>query len=225
MHRTLQIATLLSLLAVGTAKAAFTTPSWTRPADNAAAAATSATYQYWDVFSSVVGPNAPDFANVNPNGLPNAFDSGAPMNGAFLTGGNMYSAAGSLKPRTTIPGYNVPGNSLEVLVQLFVQGLDININSLTVNGAPASTLTGYNYQELSRIPLGGPGGAAVEHLWSFTLPNDAASFQLDWDWGTPHAMLDRISIDTHSVPEPGTLGLLSVAAVAVFRRRRPRVGI
>lgn len=222
MNRTAAIATFVTLLAFSSANAAFTTPSWARPADNAAAAATLTTYQYWDVFSSVVGPNAPDVANINPNGVPDVFDSGAPMNGAFLTTGNMYSAVGSLKPRATIPGYNVAGNSVDVLVQLFVQGLEININSLTVNGVPANTLTAYNYQELSRVPLGGPGGAAVEHLWSFTLPSDAASIQLDWNWGTPHAMFDQLSIDTRSVPEPGSFALLAAGAALIIRRRIAR---
>lgn len=216
----LTLAAVCGLAVSSVAHAAFTTPAWSRPADNIAAAATETTYQYWDVFTSVVGPNVPDIANINPNGAPNVFDSGAPADGAFLTGGNMYSATASLKPRASIPGYNVPGNSLEVLVQLFVQGLEININSLTVNGVPANTLTAFNYQELSRVPLGGPGGAAVEHLWSFTLPSDAASFQLDWNWGTPHAMFDRLSIDTHSVPEPGSLMLL-VAGASMILRRRP----
>jgi len=216
------LATLVFLATLSTTHAAFTTPSWTRPADNVAAAATGTTYQEWDVYSAVMGPNAPDVGNINPNGIANVFDSGAPANGAFLTGGNMYSAAGSLKPRVTVPGYNVPGNSLDVLVQLFVQGLEININSLTVNGVPANTLTAFNYQELSRIPLGGPGGAAVEHLWSFTLPSDGASFQLDWNWGTPHAMFDRLSIDTSSTPEPGSLMLLSAGAAMILRRRSVR---
>lgn len=219
MYRTVSLGSFASLLAISSAQAAFTTPSWTRPADNAAAAASGTTYQYWDVFTSVVGPNAPDFANINPNSTPNVFDSGAPANGAFLTTGNMYSAVGSLRPRATIPGYNIAGNSVEVLVQLFVQGLDININSLTVDGVPVNTLTGFNYQELSRVPLGGPGGAAVEHLWSFTLPSDAASFQLDWNWGTPHSMFDRLSIDTQSVPEPGSLALLAIGAAMILRRR------
>lgn len=220
MNRTAALVAFVTLFAAGTSQAAFTTPSWTRPADNAAAAAGLTTYQYWDVFSSVVGPNAPDVANINPNGMPNVFDSGAPANGAFLTTGNMYSAVGSLQPRATVPGYNVAGNTVDVLVQLFVQGLDININSLTVNGVPANTLTAYNYQELSRVPLGGPGGAAVEHLWSFTLPSDAASIQLDWNWGTPHSMFDRLSIDTQSVPEPSSMLLLSTGAALLLRRRR-----
>jgi len=218
--RAFALASVLSLITIASARAAFTTPAWPRPADNLAAAATGTTYQHWDVFNSVIGPNAPDLANINPNGMPNVYDSGAPANGAFITTGNMYSAVGSLLPRATIPGYNVPGNSVKVLVQLFVQGLDININSLTVDGVAANTLPAFNYQELSRIPLGGPGGAAVEHLWSFTLPSDAASFQLDWIWGTPHAMFDQLSIDTRSVPEPGSLMLLAVGASLIVRRRR-----
>jgi len=219
-RRTIVLAALVSSVSFATANAAFTTPSWTRPADNVAAAATQTTYQEWDIFSSVLGPNAPDVANVNPNGVANVYDSGAPMNGAFITLDNMYSASGSLKPRAIVPGYNTPGNTVDVLVQIFVQGLDININSLTVNGTPANTLAAYNYQELSRIPLGGPGGAAVEHLWSFTLPSDAAAIQLDWNWGTPHSMFDRIAIDTHSTPEPGSLAMLAIGAAMIVRRRR-----
>jgi hypothetical protein len=224
------IGTLLALSAVtlvSTAQAAFINPSWTRPSNDAQATSDQTTYQHWNVFSSAIGPNAPDVAETNPNGTADAYDANNAASGSFVTsGGNIYSfAVDSIQPRAIVPGFST-GQTVDFLVQVLVQGNLIDVDDLTLDGVQVNTLPNYGYTELSSTPLGGFGGAAVEHAWTFTAPADLASFQIDWGWNADSASLDQIAIDTHiaSVPEPATWALAMAGAlgVGVLARRRSR---
>jgi hypothetical protein len=216
-------------LSATAASAAFVTPSWTQPTTDGQASADQTTYQHWNVFTSTTGPNAPDVAEVNPNGVGNAFDNNAGASGSFVTGGgNIYSfTTTSIQPRAIVPGY-ATGDPVEFLVQVLVQGNLIDVDDVMLGGVQISTLANYSYTELSSTPLGGFGGAAVEHAWTFTAPADLASFQIDWGWDAESASLDRIAIDTHvaAVPEPASWALAAVGAmvlgVAARRRKRAR---
>ncbi|MEX2112060.1 MAG: PEP-CTERM sorting domain-containing protein [Pirellulales bacterium] len=220
------IVVLVAALAT-TTQAAFVNPSWTRPVDDTQAATDQTTYQSWNVFTSTTGPNAPDVAEINPNGTANAYDSSSAASGSFVTsGGNIYSfTAVSIEPRAIVPGF-ATGELTNSLVQVLVQGSLIDVDDLTLDGVSVSTLADYSYTELSSTPLGGFGGAAVEHAWTFTAPADLASFQLDWGWNAESASLDRISIDTQvaAVPEPATwaLALVGMLGLGVVARRRQR---
>jgi len=206
---------------------AFVNPTWTRPASDGQATSDLTTYQSWDVFTSVAGPNAPDVAEVNPQGVANAYDSGSPASGSFLTGGgNIYSFSAVIKPRAIVPGYDVTGPT-KFLVQVRTQGQEIDVDDLTLGGVAIDSLDDYSYVELSRVDLGGFGGFAIDHAWAFTSPGDAASFQLDWGWAVSSASLDVLSIDTQAmaVPEPAgvcllAIGLVGLASTRLARRRR-----
>jgi hypothetical protein len=127
----------LSLLGLGsysTARADFVVPtttggySWNRPTTTG----TNATFQAWETFTSVTGPNAPQTVNgagtgdpavvttanfngfggpaastwsaINPGGTANAFDANAATSGSIITsGGNIYSFSGVVIPRLVIP--------------------------------------------------------------------------------------------------------------------------
>jgi hypothetical protein len=218
---------LAACAAPSAAEAAFVTPAWTRPANDGQAAADQTTFQQWNVFTAVAGPNVPDVAEVNPSGVANAYDANSAASGAFVTGGgNLYSFAGVIMPHATVPGYGT-GQTTDFLVQVLVQGSEITVDDLTLGGIQVSTLAGYSYSETSRVSLGGFGGFAIEHAWTFTAPADLATFQLQWGWGPTSASLDQIAIDTHTspAPEPGTLAMAGVGLVGlVFAARRRRSG-
>jgi hypothetical protein len=209
-------------------RGAFIGPEWGRPTDDLQALAGRSTYQSWNSFSGASAGNAPDVGEVNPNGVADAYDAGAPASGSFVTGsGNIYSPAGVIKPRAVVPSFGDADAVTEFLVQVATFGSEIDTGDLRVNGVPASTLPGYSWRELSRVIVGGGGpgsGAMVEHAWTFVAP-EAASFQLDFGWGVTSASLDRISIDTRTSPAPepgGALVLITAGAVTVARRRRRR---
>ncbi|HWP40307.1 MAG TPA: hypothetical protein VNL70_05230 [Tepidisphaeraceae bacterium] len=215
----------IGLIVGGTAPAALISPPWTRPGNDAQASADRTSYQHWNNFTSTSGPNAPDVAEINPNGTADAFDSAAAVSGSFVTsGGNIYSPANVIKPRVIVPGYALPDHETRFVVQVISQGATIDTADLRLDGVPVSSLPGYGYTELSRTALGGFGGFKIEHAWTFTAPADASSFQLDWGWGATSASLDQIAVDTFAVPVPEPLAGMAVALlVPLLRRNRAAV--
>lgn len=222
-------------------------PAWGRPADNSAASSALSTYQEWNSVSPT--PSVPTSASrlaaqtlVNPNA--NAqnpsvwYDSSAPADGAFAAGTDVYSFSGALNPVAIVAGYNVSGNALKVSAEIQTFGSLINVNSLTAvytdpqgnaHSIAVSSLPSYSYAEAYNdggTDFGGMGIAyLVDHLWTFTLPQDTASLQLTWGFGIPSAALQALSVDTQSVavPEPASIVLLGLAGAGCWmcvRRRR-----
>jgi hypothetical protein len=219
----------------GVAQAAFISPTgWTRPTDDTSAVNTLTTYQEWETFSSVSGPNAPtnipetvEGPDHNPNsGTQTVFDSAAPGSGAFITGGgNIYSFGGAIDPAIIIPVYGLAGLKTQVLLQIRSQGSELSDDRVNVDigSGPVDieTLPGYSYTELFRQALGGFGGSLVDHAWTFDLPGIPSSFRVDVDNTTSSISLDRVSVDTLStVPEPAGLGAVALGALMALRRRR-----
>ncbi|MFG0291887.1 MAG: hypothetical protein ACF8MJ_01905 [Phycisphaerales bacterium JB050] len=183
------------------------------------------TYAEWDVFTSPTGPNTPDvglfFGGPLPDGAPafNAFDSGAPDSGSFVTGGgNIYSFSGIVKPQVDFGGYNLGDNSQTVvLLQVRTLGTEFDANTVFLNGSIAPT----SIVELAREDLGGFGGAQVDTLFRFDLSGNTDSYSINFDALGSSMSLDRIALDTFThVPTPGASMILGLAGLAAIRRRR-----
>lgn len=238
--------TLLSCLALvaSQARADFITPTfdaygWDRPTVTGG----NATFQAWDVFTSVAGPNTPHkvsgpafggsvsdtWTTVNAFGNPNARDTtGSPA--VFLTsGGNIYSPSVVTLPEVTIP--NAGGQSAGVttiLLQVRTVGTDLDLNSVKLFDPVSNAKLSYiSTQEIFRAPAG-PGGNTVDNLFRFDVAGNASLYTLTFNGLGSSTSLDRVAVDTFynptatAVPEPSSL-LLAVAVCGLGGWRLRRV--
>lgn len=212
------------------ASAAFTTPSWTRPADNAAAAASYTTYQGWDLFfdedivTAGVQDNTPDVANINPNGTAGL----ATTSNAIITGtGNLYSFSTTPTITVNVPSYNLgSAASTTFFVQINVTAAGNPLlltpgdySAFSVDGVAISTLPGFAYQTLGTTDTS--GGLGNDHGFTFTLPGSAASHSFSYSPSGAHSSQAIITIDTlTAVPEPASLAAIAGGAFAMLLRRR-----
>lgn len=176
--------------------------------------------QQWDVFVSPGGPNPPDVANVNPNGTADVIET---TGGAFvISGGNIYSFSVPIFFEVTVPDYGLGAGFLtDVVVQIRVQGTDLDTSSLLWNGiAPDDT------ELLFTQALGGMGGSLND--WKFAwsgLSGNVAENLLTFNALGSSMSLDRLAVDTKAVavPEANTwllLGLFGIGLSFAARCRR-----
>ena len=177
------------------------------------------TYQQWEVFQSPGGPNPPDVANFNPNGTANVVET---TGSAFLTsGGNIYSPAVATDFIATIPDYGYgAGYITDVVVQIRIQGTDLDVSSVLWNGvAPDSTTL------LFSQVLGGFGGTLRDYAFEWNgLPGNLALNALTFQAAGSSMSLDRLAVDTQTaaIPEANALLLAGLASggIVVARVRR-----
>lgn len=220
------MAALLFVVSGSAAQAAFVLPSWARLGANT-------TYQGWDVFTSPAGPNAPntptpaivDAAPFNTYGTANVTESSGT---SFVTsGGNIYSPTSAITVQTTIPNPGLgAGYYTEFLLQFRTQGNEFDFSTLTINGVAANTLPGFLVTELIRTPLGGFGGNLVDTAVTVAVPGNASLYTIGFASAASSTSFDRLSVDTATlvgavpVPEPASLALVGLGAVALMARRR-----
>lgn len=220
------ISTLTMTLCTGAVQAAFVTPQiWTRGVGGT-------TFQHWDVFTTMTDAT-PDVANINPNGTARVSETSG---GAFITGGgNIYGFNVPFAMSVTIPELDVPtpAHNVTAIVQIRVQGQELDTNSLLLNG-----LAAINYAELSRDQLGGFGGAKVDHWFLFNIPYNlfgdgipgVQNLTLTFAAEAAHTSLDQLAIDTavrpfgyysepNPIPEPTSIALLGLGGLMLLRRR------
>ncbi|MFT3881131.1 MAG: hypothetical protein QM703_15895 [Gemmatales bacterium] len=252
----------LSAMAAGISFADFYAPTaWTRPT----ATSTVATFQGWETFSSVTGPNAPqivpgpafggagNWAPFNLGGTANAFDSSAPGNGAFVTGGgNIYSFAAPVTPRVIVPnnldltaGTNNSGWTT-LIFQVRTQGSVLDITTGRLNGTILPVSSEIIYDQV--IP-GGFGGNVRDYWLQFQVAGNADSYQFDISGPDSSVSFDRMAVDTiwnssaqnqsqafleatplSAVPEPSTWALCGItlligSAVKYRQYRRSRLAL
>lgn len=220
------VSTITLALTSSLSQAAFVTPqSWTRGAGGT-------TYQHWDVFGTMTDA-APDAGSINPNGNPTLTETSG---GAFITGGgNIYGFGVAPVFSVAIPELDVPtpAHNVSAVVQIKVQGTELDLDSVQLNGTAAT-----DYAELFRQTLGGFGGALVEHWFLFAIPY--ASFgdgipgveelSLTFAGEETHMSLDQLAVDTairpfgfynepNPIPEPTSLLMAVVGGIAMLSRR------
>ena len=139
MRRPSALAALLALSASCHVNAQFVTPTasldgWTRNVTP------FSTYGRWDTFLLPAGPNLPQ-QSMAIGALPldapdfNAFDTGAPFNGAFITSGlNIYSFSGIIEPQTSSPGFDLGyGHRTDVWYQVRSLGVPPDLATFRLN--------------------------------------------------------------------------------------------
>lgn len=70
--------------------------------------------------------------------------------------------------------------------------------------------------------LGEIWGRAVATFSYFPQPGDETIILSGWLDDDKYVILDQIDVDTRCIPEPATLGLLGIGALALIRRRKNR---
>lgn len=177
----------------------------------------NAEFAGWEVFTTPVGPNAPDIAGSNA-----AATFAQNTVGAFVTGsGNIYAG-----PPPTTGSYTVSysGSSpvSTVVFQVRTVGLQLDYGSISLDygsGTLSATRT-----ELENVPAGGgPGSASVASSWTWDLSaQNASAFTINFVAASPDVSLDSAHLDVAVVPEPTTWALFGAgaAALALARWRR-----
>jgi MYXO-CTERM domain-containing protein len=233
----------------GTVPATFVAPSgWTRPADLTQAATDQTTYQAWadefqdnDPGTTGIQDLNPDTASVNPNGAASVSEPG--VNGAFLTGGHIYSPNGTVQLTITIPGYGAAaGDKTYFALQIETFGSELvrtddlsgtpvyEFSAFLIDGVRLDTLADFAYTELNRVVTSftPPGGEPVrsdivDHLFTFSVDYSADSFSLYYEPIGESSSQTDLSVDTFTTtvaaPEPASMGLLALGALALIRRR------
>jgi hypothetical protein len=168
-------------------------------------------------------PPRVDAAAVNPAGTAAVFET---TGAALVTGGgNIYSPFAQVAMRAEVPNYALgDGYVTHVLLQIRTQGTELDLGSLAVNGAPATTLANYSHQAVYTASLGA-AGSLVDHKFEFTLAGNGALDAITWTTLETSSSQDKVSIDTLAapVPEPASALLLVAGAglvCTVVRRAR-----
>lgn len=176
------------------------------------------TYAQWESFTSTGGPNNPDVgqsvvgtlaAGAQPFNV-----TGAGALTVIAGSGNLYSGFAPMSVTMTAPGFNWPAGTTTLLLQVRTVGTEINGATVNIGGVAPTTVT-----ELSRVSLG-QQGAQVETLYLFNLPSDVSTYTVQFSSVTQFFSLDRVAIDTFTVPAPGAAAVLGLAALGAVRRRR-----
>ena len=207
------VATLLLLTLGGTASATFVTPDayqmWQR-------ADPSSTYQEWDVWTTI--GSAADVANVNPNG--NAAVSQSVPGAVMVAGsGNLYAMGGDPSFSIVIPDFDSPSHTTSVLLQIETIGNEFVPGTVLINGQAPSYSVEFGNTEVPGF--GGQMMSVIETLFSWNGLTTGSDITIEFD-GTQNMSLSRLSVDTSTVPEPGTalLMLIGLTGLACQGRRK-----
>ncbi|MGC4030844.1 MAG: hypothetical protein QM754_03720 [Tepidisphaeraceae bacterium] len=155
---------VIGLAAVSVASQAFAVtfpaPSFFGQADT--------TFQQWEGFSSVAGPNAATSV-TNTAGTPNYRDSTAATDGAFLIGtpplGRIYSFSAVVNPEVTVPTPTLADGVTDIVLQTQTLGNGLNAASFFALADGSSTpvlassveLTTAGSGSARRTPTSSPG--------------------------------------------------------------------
>ena len=220
-----RITLLLMLIATGAAEASYVvedTPTWRGDA--------STHWYEWESFTSAsadTGPNLPG-NEAFPSGDALLFNFGA---GAYISGdGNIYGFLGALN----IHSYAYTDADVqEVLANVSMHGTEMLYSQVMLawndgidggaEGFLAGTMSTNHWEEVDYG--GGNIGAIANVSWSFDLSGltaDVRQLGLFVQTAGPHSSLDTMSLDIRlaSIPAPGGLALLGLAALGGRRRRR-----
>jgi MYXO-CTERM domain-containing protein len=216
---------LLMLIATGAAEASYViedTPTWRGDANTR--------WYEWESFTSASHDTGPNFPGNEafPSGEALLFNFGA---GAVISGdGNIYGFGGALNMHAYA---YTDADVQEVLANVSMHGTEMLYSQVMLvwndgieggaEGFLAGTMSTNHWEEVDYG--GGNIGAIANVSWSFDLSGltaDIRQLGLLVQTAGPHSSLDTVSLDIQlaSVPAPGGLALLGLAALGRRRRRR-----
>ena len=170
------------------------------------------TYQYWDFFTTTTGAT-PDVADNNSNGTATLSET----NGVSMAigSGNIYAMGGGPAFSIEIPEFNAPAHFTSVLLQITTLGSEFTPGSVKINGIDP----GYSVEfDRVTIPAGPSTADQVDTLfvWNGLASSDIVTIEFS---GPMHLSLTQASVDTNTVPEPGTAVLMLIGLTGLACRR------
>lgn len=176
------------------------------------------------------GPNFPD--DAASNGIPASLTQNTTPDfsmppGILISGeGNLYSGFQSLDMTISDAA---AGPITTVVLQIRTLGTELNYNGVGLDytdggGNPQTALPDVSRQ-LSRIPgppiMGFPTvNVEWKFKWNLSSTDAVTSYDINLSHFAPHLSVDRIELDTLSVPAPGAAALFALTGLAATRRRR-----
>ncbi|MEO1535647.1 MAG: GC-type dockerin domain-anchored protein [Planctomycetota bacterium] len=154
------------------------------------------THYEWDDFSSASGDNAPDIS-ADPADvagiLPNVIET---TGTAFITStGNIYSLNTVVEFEITVPAFELPGGTTDVVLQTRTQGREIDETTILANGQPPVETI-----ELFRFELGPDdifGGFLVDVVHRFEV-DSSNPVVIEFAASDTSLSLDRVAVDTRT---------------------------
>ena len=203
------------------------------------------TFSGWDVFNSgdpkSMDPSSPDGPDVSGQfGTPHTIrENGG--NGAFFTGGNIYSFSAPTDFTATVNSGLLGGSSgssfTRIVAQFRTLGTEADYDSILLSsdtGTPGSIAPNVLVETGRGSAAGGFGGESVDTLAVWDLGEAQESYRLDFNAAGSSMSLDQFFLDTKvqstafpsvtAVPEPSGWAGLAAAGIgfAGWRARRRR---
>ena len=206
-----------ALCALGSASASAGTNGFTVPAFRGQP---GSVFAGWESFTVALGNPG------NKGDLPGSSTAATLLQrapGASVLGsGNIYN--GAEKSQFEIR-YTSTEPIADVILQVRTLGTELNYDSVRLFAWTDSI--GVSRTELDRVSFGPPppapgSGFGVSSQWTWNLSSlDANSFAISFDSADINMSLDSATLDVRAVPEPSplVLGMVGLAALALFRRR------
>ena len=202
-----QLLTVFTLLIAATSAQAVTfTPPWTRNVDTV-----NTTFQHWDHFTDLTGPNAPDVVDFNAYGTAGLVETGPlfstfpppmgePPQKIITSTGNIYSFSRAMQFEVDVP-HGGTGDLTTVLLQTRTQASTLDLDSFMISyddGSGAqimSPLADALVHEETIMSAFGPASVS-DRAFLFNVPAVPPTLTFTFNAQTDNMSLDQVMIDT-----------------------------
>lgn len=197
---------------------------------------TNSAYNAWDIFEGTFSAGGNPFSDSSPDvagqfGTPIGTINVGP--GTFNVGGNAYSNSFALDFNSVVPSGTGSTNT-RIVAQFETGGSELDYSSilLSTNSATDGTIVPGMVKEISRVALGGFGGAEVQYLALWDIVGSQAEYRIDFNASASSLSLREFHVDSFTqstpfvtpvaVPEPSSFALIGLAGLGCWVKRRVR---